>query len=975
MRLWSAAYSAISVAGALLLADCGSTPLGAGSAGGRGGRALGDEKRAAPVATSEPVTPSPPSRPAPVATASPPPARELVFETDALRLELGADGVPKSFFQKDPSTEWLAPTPPPLSAVKTGKGVFQVTRLRRVGDLYRADFGAAGVQVDFRITTRHRYLVIEVAKLHGADIREVQLARLAVAPGLDNVGAILVTRWNEQFAVALIGGSDRVHTRIEGGQLVASVYPEFGMAGEKVALVAVPKPIFLNAIQEVERDMGLPSPKIGGKWAKLSDDVRTSYLFTDLTEANADETIRYAKLGGFRYILVYASTWASSLGSYPINLKNFPRGEASLKAVIDKCHAAGLKVGMHMLTSFVGKNDPLVTPKPDPRLLKDAEATLAHDLNETDTQVVTASSLASFPMPRAYGCHANIGSDIQIDDEIIRCSGIAGDRQEQLVQCKRGFAGTRPAPHKQGATLRHLVERYGSYLVDLRSSLKDQVAERVAGLINRAGFDMVYFDGGEVDGVNGPQWYWVGQMQKSIWRRSARPLLLQGSGANPSTWHLLTRITCDDYAAIGTKSWLDHHKRQRMRALASSFMPAELGWWGLLSRQDRHPATQPDEMEAFAARLLAEDVPGSVETDMGQMVANRRTEEMFKRLHGYEALRLSRSVPLAIREQLKRGDWRLVDRNGQPLLYPVQYPMHYARIPGTLRLESEGRSQPFRFRLEILPSVSPGAKENVVLFGGGKPLALAPPRQPMPGALAARIEFPRLPGAPAAIEESARGAPACRAVDLSRHRAVSVTLEVLGPREGGGKPAPVLNFQMETASRMYRDHFVELDFRGRRTLVVHEPDPDRLLNEFPPHPANYAQKMALYTFDYGAVVALNVRWMRPPPTGATVRCQIARVEALHEKQVIIRDLTLTAATTAIRIPGELRTGDSAEVLEDDVLRVFDPQGRLLRNLLLVHQSVTPIRTNAVRLRAAGAATVKLTHARYGEPLAAAPRRK
>ncbi len=37
---------------------------------------------------------------------------------------------------------------------------------------------------------------------------------------------------------------------------------------------------------------------------------------------------------------------------------------------------------MHMLTSLVGKNDPLVRPKPSPWLLKDVESTLAMDVNE-----------------------------------------------------------------------------------------------------------------------------------------------------------------------------------------------------------------------------------------------------------------------------------------------------------------------------------------------------------------------------------------------------------------------------------------------------------------------------------------------------------------------------------------------------------------------------------------------------------------
>lgn len=267
--------------------------------------------------------------------------------------------------------------------------------------------------------------------------------------------------------------------------------------------------------------------------------MRTSYLFTDLTEANAGETIRYAKLGGFRYILVYSGTWSASLGSYPINTRNFPRGEESLKAVIDKCHAAGLKVGMHMLTSFVGKNDPRVWPKPSPWLLKDAEATLATDVSETVTELAAASALAGFPVEDGYYGTAN---DILIDDEIIHYGQINGSR---FVQCVRGFVGTKPVPHKTGAKIYHLAEREGSYLADLKTSLKDAISDRVAGVINRCGFDMIYFDGGEINSANGPAWYWMGAQQVR-WLQSALDSLSeraiittrQGTATRPSV-HLL----------------------------------------------------------------------------------------------------------------------------------------------------------------------------------------------------------------------------------------------------------------------------------------------------------------------------------------------------------------------------------------------------------------------------------------------------
>ena len=179
---------------------------------------------------------------------------------------------------------------------------------------------------------------------------------------------------------------------------------------------------------------------IGGHWAKTSPDVRRGYLFTDLTEANCEETIPYAKLGEFGYVMTYDGTWTSSLGSYPINLQNFPKGEESLKAAVERCHAAGLKVGLHMLTSFVHKHDPLARPKPDPRLLKDAQAVLAADIDAQAQEMAASTAVDAFPAEAVFYGDARQGFDIQIDDELIHYQRLEpGSRK--FLQCVRGYAG------------------------------------------------------------------------------------------------------------------------------------------------------------------------------------------------------------------------------------------------------------------------------------------------------------------------------------------------------------------------------------------------------------------------------------------------------------------------------------------------------------------------------------------------------
>src|SRR5690606_33684914 len=69
------------------------------------------------------------------------------------------------------------------------------------------------------------------------------------------------------------------------------------------------------------------------------------------------------------------------------NPKIYPNGLASMKAVVDRLHEAGIKAGLHTYAFFIAKDTPWVTPVPDPRLGKDGLYTLASDLEADSTTV------------------------------------------------------------------------------------------------------------------------------------------------------------------------------------------------------------------------------------------------------------------------------------------------------------------------------------------------------------------------------------------------------------------------------------------------------------------------------------------------------------------------------------------------------------------------------------------------------------
>jgi hypothetical protein len=919
-------------------------------------------------------------------------AKALVFETEAATLTISDTGSVQSLIDKSTHDQWLHPGTPPsqtaFALVRSRGRVMTATEIALHGDLYTIRFGRSGIEADYRISPRKSYLLIELVALRGGPVDQITFAQLPVKPATHASG-LLNVKWDDHFTVCLMGLDDQVQAGFgPGGSLRTTASREFPLIGRKAALIAVPTTGFDQVVQQVERDFKIPHARIAGKWGKLSDAVRGSYLFIDLTEKNADEIIRLAKLGGFKAILIYSGTWSKSNGSYPINTTNYPLGEQSLKAVVDKCHAAGLMVGIHMLTSFVGKNDPLVRPKPDPRLLKDASAVLAQDVDVKADSLVASAALKGFPVePSYYGERG--GMDVQIDDEIIRYQSIGGSDSTTLLHCTRGINGTHAAAHQSGAKIQHLAQRYDSYLVDLHTSLKDQLAQRIAGVINRCGLDMIYFDGGEVNSANGPGWYWVGVQQSGVFSRVKRDLLVQGSGRTHWTWHFYSRGTCDDFAAIAPKEFLDYHKiADSWQSYHNQFLPAELGWWGFLSETPDHPATTSDEVEFYTTRMLALDSAVSLETTLSALRKVGQSESLLGLLGEHEALRLSETVPKSVREKLETGEWHWShDAQGRWQFQPVRYDPQGASTPTAIPLQNQFGAQPLRFRLQVGSRLAPiGDPANITLLKPAKPIEISLPASnaPMPGALAFRTSFAEAAGDQSSALMVGGSAPAAGKLkgkyrDLSSHRAMAIRIEVdarppTRPASSQTAALPaVLNVQIESEGKRYRDHYIDLDFTGSRTIILPGPNPQRMLQEFRPAGANYSFKLAGYTFNYQRIVALNLRWMRRPPGESRIKCKVSLVEALAESDAVLQDPKLSLNDQTLSIPATLHTGDYAEFWAADAIRILDANGMLKQTikpsapLPMLHPGL-----NQLQVDASSHVPIKFTLITLGEPIPQSP---
>ena len=138
-----------------------------------------------------------------------------------------------------------------------------------------------------------------------------------------------------------------------------------------------------------------------------------------------------------------------------------------------------------------------------------------------------------------------------------------------------------------------------------------------------------------------------------------------------------------------------------------------------------------------------------------------------------------------------------------------------------------------------------------------------------------------------------------------------------------------------------------------------------MLAEFRPASSNYPFKMAMYGFNYGNVVALNLRWMRYAP-GSGIRCRIGRVEALEERSSVLKDVEISASSVKLEIPNEMKTGDYAEYWGEGPIRVFDRNGVLLRTVTANRAPVLRTGKNTVVIKAPVAGSAKLTAITLGK---------
>ncbi len=895
----------------------------------------------------------------------------MTVQNESARLDVDAGARVVGLTDRRNGADVAAPGKPVAAAKLAGK-THPATAAQWAGGTLRLSFGDSGVAASIKVTAAKRWFVWELTQVSGPEVQELTFVDIPVKPAAagDDAMATCALALNLQTRVRELPGL--------GGPLRAFAYPRTGLVGAKVALIACPRSELRAVLKEVVAAADeLPRTQVGGPWAMDNPDNYGSYLFnfTDLTETTVDQWIEVARSLGITQIDFHGGS-SFRFGDCRPNPKLYPNGVASVKAVLDRLHAAGILAGLHTYAFFIDKNCPWVTPTPDPRLGKDRVLTLAAPLDAAANQVGVVESTQG--MSAITGFFQRNSATVQIDDELIVYTSVSQAPPYQFTGCQRGACGTKAAPHAAGAKVHHLREVFGRFLPDGDSTLLAEVAAKTAEFYNQAGFDMIYLDAldGE-DAIAGAEWGWHygGKFAWEIAKRLQKPALFEMSTFHHHLWFIRSRLGAWDHPTRGHQPFIDSHC-QSNATCERMYLPAHLGWWAFKTwNPPQGEPTFADDIEYLCAKALGHNcglsIMGIDPSTAPKVAALPRLAAIVRQ---YEELRRGGYFNDEVRARLRQPGTRFhLERaaGGEWQFRPVKASGHSASTADAAAcrwtVTNEYAAQPVELRLEALLSAGAyEAADNPVLadFARGgefaKPASAAGVQAKLESS-AAQVKVGQTSGRLTALNTRAQRAGSwvrfakTFAPPLNVSKTPAMGLWVHGDGQG-----EVLNIQRSSPPHLshgLNDHYVVIDFAGWRYVELVEPEAARYTDYTWPYHGGYA--IYRENIRYDQVETLNLYLNNLPP-GQPVELFLSPLRGLTAPAGRLVQPTVTINQQAVRLPVELASGQYLELVGGQAT-VYGPQGQELQRVTAGGGQV-PLAAgaNEVQLTAQGTARAKVT---------------
>ncbi|NQT11972.1 MAG: hypothetical protein HQ582_04430 [Planctomycetes bacterium] len=873
------------------------------------------------------------------------PAPVMTVENDYATIAVGPAGQNLSFTDRGSRVDYQRKgAPSPFARVRKDAKSFAATKAAYSDGRLTLEFGQSGVTAVLQVTALARYFVVEVVSVTPEQIEELVFVEVPLT---------LTGAADEPLAACALALN--LQTKVRGipqatSQLWAACYPRFGFAGAKVALIGCPYGELRTVMKEVvSAAEDLPHSSIGGPWALDGPNNYSSYLFDfgSLTEETVDSWIELAKDLGVTQIDFHGGR-SFRFGDFRPDPGLYPNGVASMKAVLDKLHAAGMQAGLHSYAMFINKRCPYVTPVPDPRLGKDATFTLSADLPADAVDVPVVESTED--MSTITGFHVRNSVTLQIDDELITYAGVSSEPPYAFTKCVRGACGTTVAAHKKGAPVDHLRECFGLFVPDGDSTLLAEVAANTAELYNGAGFDMIYLDaldGGDAVAGRANAWYYESKFTFELFKRLHRPAIMEMSTFHHHLWYVRSRMGAWDHPTRSHKKFIDIHCAANA-GLRRQFLPGNIGWWAFKTWQGATgEPTHVDDIEYLCGKALANNhglsLMGINPSTVHSIPALPRLAAIVRQ---YETLRRANYFTDAVKDRLRTPgqEFTLLEAADSEWQFrPVQYDKH--KVQGvdegsdTWTVANRFGRQPLKLRIETLMAAGPYDDPGNPTLADFADTAEFADRATQPG-ISAKLETStdqiKVGAASGRLTATnATDTPTrswCKFVkkfdppiDLTKHQALGLWIH------GDGK-GQVLNLQQTSPSHLSHaiaDHYVTIDFTGWHYFELVEPE---------------GKRHADYSWPYGGIYSIYRESIRPKsvstlslwynnvPAKETVTCHLGPIRAIPIRPTRLRNPSVSVGGRTITFPVDIETGQFLEFRAPDECKLYGPKGEEIRDV-------------------------------------------
>ncbi|MBS3776086.1 MAG: hypothetical protein V5A51_12665 [Bacteroidales bacterium] len=579
---------------------------------------------------------------------------EIVIENEQTRLIITNDGIVKSLIHKPTNEECLVidQNLPAFSvtqyhpytneirlAYPFKETEFAADSVRREGDKLIVSFKLVDFEavIDLNITSQYIQFRIENFVSENGNnppqVDEMCFLQLPVR-NRSHFGDWLNVAWDDQMAINLlatdhyarIDSEEREGFRILKADMVSEVKKE----GVGAALITSPTGQLLDHIARVEEDYNLPR----GVKNRRNEQYNASYYWSgNVHPGNVDQHIDYAHQAGFQTFMVYYTAFSESPGHFPWH-EEYPNGMEDLQKVVNKIREAGLTPGLHFHYNKAGKSDPYVTPKPDHRLNIRRHFTLYSPVGRQDTTIFTEENPEGTTL-------ADGRRILQIGNELISYSDYTTTPPYKFTGCSRGALNTtaeaHPLKHKFGLLD---VDSWPKFVrFNQSTDIQEEVAEKIAEIYQKAGFQFVYFDGAE--DVHPPYWFTCSKAQWEVYKQlQPEPIFAEGAAKSHFSWHMLSRANAfDTFRPEVIKEMTRKHPAAEAPMMKENFTGLNFGWLGYWVPGENTVGTQPDMLEYVTSRAAAWDCPVSIQSSLERFDGHPRTSDNLEVLRRWEQVR------------------------------------------------------------------------------------------------------------------------------------------------------------------------------------------------------------------------------------------------------------------------------------------------------------------------------------------------